>query len=54
MKMTYEKMLSYADGHCAGWMGWPCPVFSNQVDQQAADRGYWEGSKKREKILYGK
>jgi hypothetical protein len=47
----YKNMPAYMDAHCAGWMGWPCPRHVDQVKQQAADRGYWNGSQKREKAL---
>jgi len=45
----YKTMNSYLDAHCAGFLGRPCPTYENQVDQQAADRGYWDGLKARER-----
>lgn len=47
----YKLMPSYLDGHCAGFNGWPCPELVNQVDQQATDRGYWDGCKRRELLM---
>lgn len=47
----YKLMPSYLDGHCAGFNGWPCPEPVNEVDQQAAHRGYWDGMKRRELLM---
>jgi hypothetical protein len=47
----YKNRPAYMDAHCAGWLGQPCPQHTDQVKQQAADRGYWDGSKKREQAL---
>jgi hypothetical protein len=47
----YKNMPAYMDAHCAGWLSQPYPQHTDQVKQQAADRGYWDGSQKREKAL---
>jgi hypothetical protein len=48
--MKYEDMNAYRDGFCAGFNGWQQRPCSNQVDQQAYDRGLWAGMKAKEKL----
>jgi hypothetical protein len=49
---AFKTHPDYIDAHCAGFCGWACPQHADQVRQQAADRGYWDGSRKREKALW--
>lgn len=45
------QMPAYLDAHCAGFLGWACPVAATEVEQQAADRGYLAGTKARDAAL---
>ena len=42
---------AYLDAHCAAFNGWSLPVAKNEFEQQAIDRGHWDGSKARERAL---
>jgi hypothetical protein len=42
---------AYLDAHCAAFNGWSLPVAKNEFEQQAIDRGRWDGSKARERAL---
>jgi hypothetical protein len=47
----YREMPAYLDAHCAAFNGWTLPTAKTEVEQQAIDRGHWDGSKARERAL---
>ena len=42
-----KQMPAYLDAHCAAFNGWTLPVAKNEVEQQAIDRGLWDGLQAR-------
>lgn len=46
-----KQTNAYLDAHCAAFKGWALPVAKNEVEQQAIDRGHWDGLKARERAL---
>ena len=48
---AYRRIPAYLDAHCAGFNGVACPVAKNDVEQQAIDRGYWDGLRARERVV---
>ena len=47
MTNPYKQMPAYLDAHCAAFNGWTIPTASNEVEQQAIDRGHWDGLQAR-------
>jgi hypothetical protein len=48
---TTKQDGNYLDGHCAGFNGWKCDENRGGYAQCQYDRGYWDGSKARERAL---
>jgi hypothetical protein len=51
---TYKKVPAYLDAHCAAFLGRPEPKAKNAVEQQAIDRGTWDGRHARAKAHMAK
>jgi hypothetical protein len=45
------ETAEYQNGHCAGFCGWPADENRGGYAQCEYDRGYWDGSKARERAL---
>jgi hypothetical protein len=48
---TFKQTNAYLDAHCAAFNGWSLPIAKNEFEQQAIDRGHWDGSQARERAL---
>lgn len=48
---SITKTTAYLDAHCAAFNGWAIPIAKDQFEQQAIDRGHWDGLQAREKAL---
>jgi hypothetical protein len=51
---AFKTKPAYLDAHCAAFNGWAAPAANSEVDQQAIDRGTWDGRKAREAALSSK
>ena len=48
---SFKNLPAYLDAHCAAFNGWALPTASNEFEQQAIDRGHWDGLQARDAAL---